>query len=101
MWGRGPEGCSQTLLQKASDFLTERQWLLLPLTASGNMPVQAKGGSISAAGWVGEGRLPRCVLGRQGSVRSQEGQLATSLPTAPTALRNSFVSTQDAKPGLS
>lgn len=49
---------------------------------------------------MGEGRQPRCVL-REGSVQSQEERLATSLPTAPAALRNSFVSTQKAKPGLS
>lgn len=101
MRGRGSEGCGQTLLQKASDFLTKRQWLLSLLTASDNMPVQAEAAGVSAAGWVGEGRQPRCVLRREGSVESQEGQLASSLPTAPTALRNSFVSTQDAKPGLS
>lgn len=38
------------------------------------------------------------VLTGEGSVQSQ---LTTSHPTAPPAPRNSFVSTQDAKPGLS
>lgn len=50
MWGRGSKGRSQTLLQKTSDFLAERQWLLSLLTASGNMPVQAEAGGVSHLG---------------------------------------------------
>lgn len=69
---------AQTLLQKASDFLTEPRRLLLLLTAPGKARASEAGG-VWAAGWVGEGRRPRCVLGGGGAVRSQDGQLATPL----------------------
>ena len=66
MWGRGSEGCGQTLLQKASDFLAERQWLLSLLTVSGNYACANRGWGCFSSRLGGRGQAAQMCAWKRG-----------------------------------